>query len=94
LLGNLLAVVLADWCTRQKLAANLVATGADLRALARSHVFQEPLPNLPLTRGWRARTVLPILQAVLNGSTTIRVENPRADAPLGFQSFDSSDTHS
>jgi ribonuclease D len=84
LLGNLLAVVLADWCARHHLAANLVATGSDLKALVRCHVQGDPLPDLPLTRGWRARTVLPTLQAVLDGSLAIRVENLAAVAPLGF----------
>lgn len=84
ILGNLLGVVLSAWCTRHKLAANLVASGSDLKALARSRAFHEPLPDVPLTRGWRAAAVLPELHALLDGRTAIRVENPSAVAPLGF----------
>jgi ribonuclease D len=84
LLGNLLGVVLADWCTRNKLAANLVASGSDLKAIVRSRVYREPPPDLPLTRGWRASVVLNELLAILDGTRAVRVENPRAAAPLEF----------
>lgn len=84
LLGNLLGVVLADWCTRNKLAANLVASGSDLKAIVRSYAYHEPLPDIPLTRGWRELAVLPELQAILSGTKAICVENTSAAAPLGF----------
>jgi len=84
MLGSFLGVVLADWCIRNKLAPNLVASGADLKALVRSHVDREPPPEIPLTRGWRAAVVLPELQAILNGTRAVRVENVRAAAPLEF----------
>ena len=84
LLGSFLGVVLADWCIRNRLAANLVASVSDLKALVRSRVEREPLPEIPLTRGWRARVVLPELDAILNGTRAVRVENLRAAAPLDF----------
>ena len=84
MLGSFLGVVLADWCIRNKLAPNLVASGSDLKALVRSHVDREPLPDIPLARGWRAAVVLPELQAILNGTRAVRVENVRAAAPLDF----------
>jgi ribonuclease D len=84
LLGNLLGVVLADWCTRNKLAANLVASGSDLKAVVRSRVYREPLPAIPLTRGWRAAAVLSELQAILDGTKAVRVDDPTAAAPLEF----------
>jgi ribonuclease D len=84
MLGSLLGVVLADWCTRNKLAANLVASGSDLKAIVRSRVFREPPPEVPLTRGWRAAAVLTELQAILDGKKAVRVVNPSAAAPLGF----------
>ena len=82
MLGSLLGVVLGDWCTRHKLAANLVASNSDLRAVVRSRVFREPTPDVPLTRGWRSRAVLAELQAVLDGTVAVRVANPAAAAPL------------
>lgn len=84
LLGSFLGVVLADWCIRNRLAANLVASVSDLKALVRSRVDREPLPDIPLTRGWRARVVLPELDAILSGTRAVRVENLRASAPLDF----------
>ncbi|MFM8271861.1 MAG: ribonuclease D, partial [Gemmata sp.] len=44
LLGNLLNVVLADFCGRNRLAANLVSSGSDLKAVVRSCALGEPLP--------------------------------------------------
>ncbi len=84
LLGSFLGVVLADWCIRNRLAANLVASVSDLKALVRSQVEREPLPDIPLTRGWRSRVVLPELEAILRGTRAVRVENLRASAPLDF----------
>jgi ribonuclease D len=84
MLASFLGVVLADWCTRHRLAANLAASGSDLKAFVRSRVDREPLPEIPLTRGWRAEAVLPELQAILDGKHAVRVENPRAAAPLAF----------
>jgi ribonuclease D len=84
LLANLLGVVLTDWCTHNRLASNLVASGSDLKALVRSRVYGDPLPTVPLTRGWRAEAVLPNLNAILNGQTMIRVANPSAVAPLDY----------
>jgi ribonuclease D len=82
MLGNLLGVVLADWCGRNKLAANLVASGSDLKAIVRSRVYRQPPPEVPLTRGWRASAVLPQLDGILDGTIAIRVANPGADVPL------------
>jgi ribonuclease D len=82
LLGNLLNVVLNDFAGRSRLAANLVASGSDLKAVVRSRVADEPLPDVPLCRGWRARHVLPELLALLRGETAIRVANPKAPDPL------------
>ena len=84
MLASLLGVVLADWCIRNKLAANLVASGSDLKAIVRSRAYREPTPDVPLTRGWRAVAVLTELQAILDGTKAVRVTNPSAAAPLGF----------
>ena len=82
LLGNLLNVVLNDFAGRNRLAANLIASGADLRAVVRSRVTGDRLPDVALCRGWRARVVLPELLALLAGETAIRVANPKAVEPL------------
>ena len=82
LLGNLLNVVLSDFSGRNRLAANLVSSGADLKAIVRSRVYGEPLPDVALTRGWRAKVVLPELLALLAGDTAIRVADLKATDPL------------
>lgn len=84
LLAGLLQVVLSDWCTRNRVAVNLVATGADLRAVVRQRLGRGTAADIPLTRGWRAEAVLPELLAVLEGRTAIRVENARSATPLGL----------
>ncbi|MCI0701259.1 MAG: ribonuclease D [Planctomycetia bacterium] len=82
LLGNLLGVVLADFASRNRLAANLIASGSDLKAVVRSRAYKQSLPDVPLCRGWRAEVVLPELLDILSGETAIRVANPRAANPL------------
>jgi ribonuclease D len=84
LLANLLGVVLADMCSRRKLAANLVASGQDMKALVRAVAAGQPLPDVPLTRGWRATAILPELLAVLDGSHAVRVVKPSSTAPLAY----------
>lgn len=84
LLASLLGVVLTDWCGKNRLASNLVASGSDLKAVVRSRAAGEPLPDVPLARGWRGAVVLPELQAVLDGTTAVRVENPSASHPISL----------
>jgi ribonuclease D len=82
MLGNLLGVVLADWCARNKLAANLVASGSDLKAIVRSRIYRQPLPEIPLTQGWRAAAILGELEGILNGTKVLRVASPGTATPL------------
>ena len=88
MMGNLLGVVLADWCARNKLAANLVASGSDLKAIVRSSIYRQPPTDIPLTRGWRSTAILGMLQGFLSGSTALRVANPRSIAPLELVSIE------
>lgn len=99
ILGNLLQVVLTDYASRHRIAANLIASGSDLKALARSYLNGRSLPDVPLARGWRSQSVLPELLSLLSGETAIRVANPRAADPLELvelepdeESVESSDT--
>jgi ribonuclease D len=82
LLGNLLSVVLNDYAGRNRLAANLVASNSDLKAVVRSRIAGDDLPDVPVCRGWRAKHVLPELLALLSGGTAIRVADLRANDPL------------
>jgi ribonuclease D len=88
LLASLMGVVLADLCSRKRLASNLVASGQDLKAVVRARSAGEPLAAGPLTRGWRAEAILPELLAVLDGQDAIRVARPAAAAPLAYLRVD------
>lgn len=85
LLGNLINVVLADLCSRKRIAPSLVASGQDLKAVVRARISGQALPDLPLTRGWRAQHILTELLAVLDGRHAIRIARPASLAPLDYQ---------
>jgi ribonuclease D len=87
MLGNLLGVVLADWSARNKLAANLVASGSDLKAIVRSRIYRQPPPDIPLTQGWRAAAILGELEGILNGTKVLRVASPGSATPLDVVSY-------
>lgn len=89
LVGSIVAAVLGDFCARQRLAPNLVATGQDVKLLVRSRFQGEPLPaDSLLTQGWRAQHVLPELLAVLDGRRRVRIADVQADAPLAFDEIE------
>lgn len=85
LVSNILIAVLGDRCAREKLAQSLVASNNDLREIVRARLAGEPLPDLPLTRGWRAANILPELLDVLEGRRLVRIADLRAEAPLDYQ---------
>jgi ribonuclease D len=85
LVANILIAVLGDLCARQHLAGNLVASNTDIRALVRSRLAKEPLPDdFPLMRGWRSSHILPELLAILEGRRAVRIDDLAADAPLEY----------
>ncbi len=86
LIVSVLQAVLVSCCTHEELAANLVATNADLKLLVRSQLQGTPLPPACLfTTGWRAEHVLPHLQALLQGRRSLRIADVAAEAPFAFQ---------
>ncbi len=83
---NILLAVLGDLCVRQKLAANLVATNADVKALVRSRLRGDTSPPTSLlTQGWRSAHILPELLSVLEGRRSVRIGNVKAEAPLSLE---------
>jgi len=85
LLSSIVGAVLADLCLRGRLAANLVASGSDVKALVRSRLGDAgSADESALTSGWRAEHVLPELLAILDGRRTIRVADATAEAPLEY----------
>jgi ribonuclease D len=83
LLTSVLTAVLGDFCARQEVAPNLVASTNDVKLLVRAKVQGNGLPEESLmTRGWRGRHVLPELQAVLDGRRTVRVADVASPSPF------------
>jgi ribonuclease D len=83
---GIMMAVLTDVSARMRLAPNLVASTQDVKLLVRARWQGGPSPEeSPLTRGWRARHLLPELLAVLEGRRAVRIGDLRADAPLTYQ---------
>lgn len=73
-ISHFLQIVLHDWCARQQIAVPLAATAADLKAFAYNQLSEQENLDLPLYRGWRARVLLPELQAALKGHRLIAID--------------------
>jgi ribonuclease D len=85
-LASLLGVVLSDFCLRNRLAPNFVATSADLKALVRARQRDgRPPTDSSLASGWRADAVRPHLEAVLDGDAVIRIADPTAANPIAVE---------
>jgi len=85
LLVNLLAAHLAHLSDRMELAGNLVAGNQELKRLVRARIQGLPLPPQSLLQqGWRAKHILPHLQAMLEGRITLRVGDLHQDIPFVF----------
>jgi len=86
LVANVLAAVLGDLGVRRRLASNLVASGNDIKLLvrARQQGRRFPAESLLMT-GWRRRSLLPELLAVLEGRRRLRIADVTAEAPFVFE---------
>ncbi|QEL19534.1 ribonuclease D [Limnoglobus roseus] len=83
LLSSLLGVILSEWCARNKMASNLVATTTDLKRLVRARQpGGTPFGHSALKTGWRQRVVLPELEAFLDGKRSLIVESASSQHPL------------
>ncbi len=84
-LGQLLAIALANRCAELEVAATLVGTSDDLKALIRWHVHGEKNSAPPrLCTGWQAEVCGDLLTDVLDGKISLRV-TPGANTPLAFE---------
>jgi ribonuclease D len=87
-LAGVLTAALGDFCVRQQLAPNLVATTQDIKLLVRARMAGQPLPAASLlTQGWRARHVLPGLLAMIEGRLTLRIADVANEAPFEFGDY-------
>jgi ribonuclease D len=87
LASNVLSAVLGDFCARNRLAPNLVASGNDLKLLIRGQLQNgaaaEPSASA-LSQGWRGQHVLPTLRAVLDGRQSVRIADLTSESPLAY----------
>jgi ribonuclease D len=80
---SVLMAALGDYCARQRLAGNLVASTEDVRLLVRARFKGRELPeDSLLTQGWRREHILPYLQSFLDGKRSLRIADVRAEAPF------------
>jgi ribonuclease D len=85
-LGRILALALAHRCAELGVSTTLVGTASDLQDLVRWHVFEGRKGERPrLLQGWRAEVCGDVLTDLLEGRTSLRITNPRSEAPLHFE---------
>jgi ribonuclease D len=89
ILAQLLSIALANLCAQVEMAVGVVGTTADLRHLARWHVYRDQTGETPrLLQGWRDEVCGELLKDVLDGKITLRIGDPRSDHPLVFERRD------
>jgi ribonuclease D len=85
MVANVLGAALADFCNRERLAPNLVATGQDVKLLVRARLLGLPAPaESLLSHGWRGRHVLPHLEALLDGRRSLTIADVRSETPFAY----------
>ena len=86
LLGQFLAPALGTICRRAEIATSMVGTASDVRELIAYRVGlsngKQPPPALAV--GWRAEVVGNVIDELLAGTRSIRIDDPRAEDPLVF----------
>jgi ribonuclease D len=87
LLGQFLTPALSSICHKADVAASLVGTASDVRDLIAYRLgfgqrYSAPSPSL--ARGWRAELVGHLIEDLLAGKKSIRIENAHSDHPLAF----------
>ena len=91
LLGQFLSPALSSICQKAELATSLVGTASDVRDLVAYRLGfagsddDEP-PSLAV--GWRADLVGHLIDDLLAGRKSIRIEDPRSTHPLAFDCVD------
>jgi ribonuclease D len=85
LIGQVMAGLLGDLCSRKFLTPGLVATSSDLRELVRFKIDNTSLSdNNPLAKGWRQKHIVPVLMDFLEGKTSLRLARVDNEAPFEY----------
>jgi ribonuclease D len=88
MLGQFLSTALSSICRKAEVAASLVGTANDVRELVAYLLDgQDVAPGaMPLlATGWRAEVVGQLLEDLLFGKASIRIQNPNSEQPLVFE---------
>ena len=91
LLGQFLSPALASICRSAGVATSLAGTASDVRELIAYRLeFGNASAEEPpvLARGWRADLVGHLIEDLLAGKKSIRIEDPESEHPLAFDPVD------
>lgn len=84
---------ISDFCQRNQMAPNLVATMSDIRDYLEQEIGSRHRNKKPrtikksqplITSGWRGEFILQLVEDVLSGKLVAHVANPTSDQPLSF----------
>lgn len=85
LLEKFLSAALIMACRQQSIAPSIVGTVQDVRDLLTHELGLSETDELPsLATGWRAEIIGNRFQQLLKGEASIRIVDPRSDAPLSI----------
>lgn len=86
LLGQVLVPAITSICRRANLAASMACTATDIREMIAYELgFHRPAEEgeLPaLAKGWRAELIGTLIDDLLAGRKSIRIDDPRSEHPL------------
>jgi ribonuclease D len=87
-LSRLLSLALSNRCAEMSVSMSLVGNAADVENLVHWHIHHRSSQKPPkLLQGWRGEVCGTLLTDLLDGSLTLRVVDPRSDAPLRFEPY-------
>lgn len=87
-LSRLLSLALSNRCAEMSVSMSLVGNASDVENLVHWHIHHRGSNNLPrLLQGWRGEICGTLLTDLLDGNMTLRVVDPRSDAPLRFEPY-------
>lgn len=95
LLGQFLSPALSSICRSANVATSLAGTATDVRDLIAYRLgYGHPDDSQPpiLATGWRAELVGHLIEELLAGKKSIRIENPLSEHPLAFEPVGGDDT--
>jgi ribonuclease D len=95
LLGQFLSPALSSICRNANVATSLAGTATDVRDLIAYRLgFSGAADEKPplLATGWRAELVGHLIEELLAGKKSIRIEDPMSEHPLAFDSVGGEDT--